>query len=182
MARGNTRPLDPTKVSWPSASLHARSAVRRKCQDGGAQCVGPAIAREKRLERLAVREVEPAAPRHQELAAGRRHAVVDRHLRAALRQGLGRHQAGRPRADHRDAFHAERFAHDLAERLEVGLARRGAAPAQARSCGRLGRAKRSSLTRSSRSSTRPRLRHQRDAVAVRHHLHHGRKAGRAEPA
>ncbi len=27
MARGNTRPLEPTNVSWPSAWAHARTAV-----------------------------------------------------------------------------------------------------------------------------------------------------------
>jgi hypothetical protein len=125
--------------------------VRRKCQDGGAQCVGPAIAREKRLERLAVRQVEPAAPRHQELAAGRRHAVVDRHLRAALRQGLRRHQAGRAGADHRDAFHANVSRTIWASALKSALrgeVRRHASPIERAGSGAR---KRSTLTRSSRS-------------------------------
>ena len=45
---------------------------------------GRAVSREKCRQRLAMREIEPAAPGHQEFAAGRRHAVIDRHLRAAV--------------------------------------------------------------------------------------------------
>ena len=77
---------------------------------------------------------------------------------------------------------AQRFHYQLTERQEVGLARRRAPPCQADRCGRAaGARKRSSFTRSSRTSTlTAMLRHQRDAVAVRHHLHDGREAGRAK--
>src|SRR6201982_296688 len=39
-------------------------------------------------------EIEPAAPGHQEFAAGRRHGVIHRHAAAALRQRFRRHQPG----------------------------------------------------------------------------------------
>ena len=63
-----------------------------------------AVAREELRQRLAMREVEPASPGHQEFAAGRRHRVVDGDVRAALREHFGRHQAGGAGADDGDVF------------------------------------------------------------------------------
>ena len=56
-------------------------------------------------------EVEAAAPGQQKFPPDRRHPVIDGDARAALRQHLGRHQAGRAGADHgnveiRHALHA----------------------------------------------------------------------------
>ena len=91
---GNTRPLDPTKVSWPSPSHHARSHVGRERLDRIAQARRrSAVAREERVERFAVREIEPAAAGQQELPPGRRHAVVDRDPRAAAAQAPRRPSA-----------------------------------------------------------------------------------------
>ena len=104
-AFGNTRPLEPTKVGCPSASLHSRNA------SGGNASIARckmrhrlAVAREKCRQRLAMREIEPAAPRHQQFAARRRHRVIDGDVSAALRQHLGRHQPGRAGADDGDVF------------------------------------------------------------------------------
>ena len=48
MASGNTRPLEPTKVGWPSSSHQARTAVRREGLDGRPQVLPRrAVAREK---------------------------------------------------------------------------------------------------------------------------------------
>ena len=57
-------------------------------------------------------EIEAAAAGHQKLAARRRHAVVDRHGKAARAQDIGRHQAGWTGADDRDidVFHGSRGA------------------------------------------------------------------------
>ena len=102
-ACGKTRPLEPTKVGCPSASLHSRNASRRKRRDRGFEMRHrAAVARQELRQRLAVRQVEPAAPGHQELAAGRRHRVIDRDAGAALGQHFGRHQPGRTGADDGD--------------------------------------------------------------------------------
>ena len=61
-----------------------------------------AVAQQKRSKILAVGEVEAAAPGQQEFPADLRHPVINGDTRAALRQHLGRHQAGRPGADHRN--------------------------------------------------------------------------------
>ena len=77
-ACGNTRPLEPTKVGWPNASLHARNASGGNASIAGARCgIGRAIARQKFRQCFAVGEIEPAAPGHQKLAARRRHRVID---------------------------------------------------------------------------------------------------------
>ena len=74
MALGNTRPLEPTNVACPSASHHARSAAGGKRLDRRPEPrLGRAVAAEQRSQVFAVREVEPAAPREQELAPERRH-------------------------------------------------------------------------------------------------------------
>src|SRR5450432_1415986 len=55
-----------------------------------------------------MREVEAAAPGHQQFAAGRRHCVINGDRGATLRQHFGRHQPGRSGADdgdsHRQSF------------------------------------------------------------------------------
>ena len=63
-----------------------------------------AVAREELRQRLAMREVEPASPGHQELAAGGRHRVVDGDVGTALREHFGRHQAGGAGADDGDVL------------------------------------------------------------------------------
>ena len=76
---------------------------RRKRFDRGAQMRHRrAVAQQKRTEIFAVGEIEAAAPGQQEFSADRRHAVIDGDAHAALRQHLGRHQAGRPGTDHRN--------------------------------------------------------------------------------
>ena len=77
--------------------------IRRKCLDRGREMRHRfAVAREKCRQRFAVGQIEPAAPGHQELAAGGRHRVIDGDAGAALRQHLGRHQPGRTGADDGD--------------------------------------------------------------------------------
>jgi hypothetical protein len=72
----------------------------RKCFDrGGEPRHRFAISRKEIRQRFAVREVEAATAGQQELAAGRRHPLVDCDARATLRQHLGRHQTGRSAAD-----------------------------------------------------------------------------------
>ncbi len=79
--------------------------IRRKGVDGGAQMRrGCAVARKKSVEIFAVREIEPAAPCEQELAANRRHALVDGDGCAATGGNLGCHQAGRATTNDGDFF------------------------------------------------------------------------------
>ena len=121
---GNTRPLDPTKVSWPSALAPGAQGRRRKRLDRGAQMRRRrAVAGEEALEVLAVGEVQPAAPGQQELPPGRRHAVVDRDPRAALapaprppsaRRGRRRSQQAPPPPGHRHS-------RDLSERRKASV-------------------------------------------------------------
>jgi hypothetical protein len=74
--------------------------VRREMLDGVfEQRIDRSVARQETGKRLAVREVEAAAAGEQELAAERRHAVVDRHGEPGARQHLGGDQPGRPAAD-----------------------------------------------------------------------------------
>jgi hypothetical protein len=61
-----------------------------------------AVAREKRRQRLAMGEVQPATSGHQEFSARRRHRVEDGDTPAALRQHFRRHQPGRAGADDGD--------------------------------------------------------------------------------
>ena len=77
--------------------------IRRKVGDHGFQPRRRfAIACKERGQRLAVGQIEPAAPGHQEFAAGRRHRVVDGDANAALRQHFRRHQPGWAGADDDD--------------------------------------------------------------------------------
>ncbi len=87
----------------PQRIAPCAQAIRRKCFDRSRELRHRfAVAREKLRQRLAVREVEPATPGHQEFAAGRRHRIIDCYVGAALRQHLGRHQPGRTGADDGD--------------------------------------------------------------------------------
>ena len=77
MSAGNTRPDVPTKVSMPSPCAQARRARAPKCAqqrlDGRLPC---AEARDEAIERLGVREVEPAAcPASRNLRPDRGHGV-----------------------------------------------------------------------------------------------------------
>ena len=74
--------------------LYCRREMRHRC----------AISLQKFRQRFTVGEIESAAPRHQELAACRRHRVVDGHVGAALRQHLSRHQPGGTGADDGDVL------------------------------------------------------------------------------
>src|SRR5437879_4795343 len=60
------------------------------------------VARHEFQQRLAMRKIKPATPRHQELAARRRHRIIDRDAGAPLHQHLGRHQPGGTGADDGD--------------------------------------------------------------------------------
>ena len=103
MDLGNTRPLEPTNVACPSASHQARSAAGGNASIGRPQpSLGGAVAAEQPLQVLAVREVQPAAPRQQELAPERGHPVVHGDARAAAGEHLRRHQPGRTAADDGD--------------------------------------------------------------------------------
>ena len=76
---------------------------RWKGFDRGGQPSGRgAIARQKRLKRFGVGQVQSAAPGHQQLAADRRHAVVDGDRAAGAGQYLGGHQTRRPAPDDGD--------------------------------------------------------------------------------
>ncbi len=102
-ASGKTRPLEPTKVGCPSASLHRRSASGGKAVDRRRKLRHrPAVARKKCRQRLAVGQVESTPPRQQKLAADGWHGVIDRDTGTALRQHFGCHQAGGPGADDGD--------------------------------------------------------------------------------
>ena len=57
---------------------------------------------EKLRQILAVGEIEPAAPGHQQFAAEGRHAVVNGDRQPGLRETLGRHEAGGTATDHGD--------------------------------------------------------------------------------
>ena len=77
--------------------------IRRKCRDRGCELRHRfSVTRKKFRQRLAVRQIEPAASRHQKLAARGRHRVVDCDMRANLREHFSRHQAGRTGADDGD--------------------------------------------------------------------------------
>ena len=65
---------------------------------------GFAVTREELRQRLTMGQVEPAASRHQELAAGGRHRVVNGDVSTALRKHLSGHQAGGAGADDRGVF------------------------------------------------------------------------------
>ena len=101
IAAGNTRPLVPTKVGWPRPWHHAISA-----SGGNARMIGSSQSRARRRSatgrhRQAVRHGSgsAAAPRHQQLAAGRGHVVVDCDTQAGAGQGLSCDQAGGASAD-----------------------------------------------------------------------------------
>ena len=71
-----------------------------------------AVASKKRIKRLRMGEIEPAAPGEQEFASRRRHAVEHRDVGAALRHHLGGHQPGRSRPNDRDVrvgFHRDAY-------------------------------------------------------------------------
>ena len=92
---GKTRPLEPTKVSSPSAALQARRRVGRESLDRRAQPLRRrAVSRQETLERLAVREIEAAAPGEQEFSRRRGRGVVDDDAMAARRENFGGHEAG----------------------------------------------------------------------------------------
>ena len=112
-AFGNTRPLEPTKVACPSASLQSRSASAETRRWRLRDAAPPRRSARETRQRFAVREVEPAAPGHQEFAAGGRHRVVDSDVGAALRQHFGGHQAGGAGADDGDIIGRWRHATSL---------------------------------------------------------------------
>src|SRR5882672_11244270 len=75
----------------------------------------------------------------------------------------------------------ESLRHQLAEGDEVNLSRRGLPPNKADSAARLRRRKPQKLDALVPHLDIDRdLRHERDTVAVRHHLHHGREARRSQ--
>ncbi|MNT17984.1 hypothetical protein D3C72_1531650 [compost metagenome] len=63
-----------------------------------------AVARQERSRGLAVRQIQPAAPRHQEFAANRGHRVEHVYLQTLRGQPLRRHQARRTATDDSDAL------------------------------------------------------------------------------
>ena len=94
---GNTRPLVPMKVSSPSSAQNSRKPIRRKGADDRLQPLGRrAVAREENLQRLAVRQIESAAPGHQKFARGARLVVKDGDASARARQNIGGDEAGWP--------------------------------------------------------------------------------------
>ena len=98
---GNTRPLEPMKVSSPSSAQNWRSRSGGKARMIGSSRVGRrAVAREENLQRLAMRQIEPAAPGHQKFARGARLVVKDGDASARARQNIGGDEAGWAGADH----------------------------------------------------------------------------------
>ena len=103
--------------------LHGLRKDAARCADEGfdAEAIGPgdqrlgrkgadgrfepaarlAIAAEQLLQRLGMREVQPAAPGQQELAGGCGHVVDDGDAVARLRENFGGHEARRARAGNR---------------------------------------------------------------------------------
>ena len=93
------QPLDPL-----------RQVGRREGVDpAGDGRPGGAGAGREVLQRLGMGQVQPAASGHQELARHRRHPVVDHDAQPRLGQPFGRHQPGRPGADHMNL--SDGFAH-----------------------------------------------------------------------
>jgi hypothetical protein len=84
MSTGKTRPELPTNVS----TQHGLDVLLTR-----------AVAREKRRGRFRMREIHAALACHEELAADRRHCVVEIDFDTTRRQCFGRHQAGRAAAD-----------------------------------------------------------------------------------
>ena len=83
MAAGNHASAVADECRLAQALAPARTASGGNASMAGAELGrAVAVAREERREILAVGQVEPAAARHQELAAHRRHAVVDGDARA----------------------------------------------------------------------------------------------------
>ena len=84
--------------------------VHPSAQRVGAECLQPrrdpftarAITAEKKLRPLGMREVHPAFAGQQELAADRRHRVVQVDAQAVASQRFGGHQPGGATADHGD--------------------------------------------------------------------------------
>ena len=71
---GNTRPLDPTKVGWPSPSHQSRKACGGNASTAFREGrIRRVVAAVERLQRLAMREVEAAPPGDEELAPHRGH-------------------------------------------------------------------------------------------------------------
>ena len=95
-ARADERFL-PQRLA-PGAQRRRRKRLDRRPQPS----LGGAVAAEQPRQVLAVREVQPAAPRQQKLAPERRHPVVHRDARAAADEHLRRHQPGRTAADDGD--------------------------------------------------------------------------------
>ena len=92
---GKTRPLVPTKVSSPSPAQNSRKSCGEKARRYGLEPRRrSAVARQKEIERLAVGEIQPAAPGHQELCA-RGSAYGRRPRRARRRERACRRQRGR---------------------------------------------------------------------------------------
>ena len=120
--RGLAQPVQPGAQQRGGLHLGRKNAARRAHEGVNAQARRP-IARclrakvlqpaadliraaaepaHKRIQRLGMRQVQPAAPGQQKLAPGRGHGVehIHRHARAA--EHLGGHQARGPGADDGD--------------------------------------------------------------------------------
>jgi len=109
MSVGKTRPELPTNVSTPKLSQPGAQRVgSERLQQRRNPFAARAVAIEKRLERLRMRDVHAAFAGHQEFAAHRGHRVMDVYLYALQGKRLGGHQASGSAADDGDAGGIER--------------------------------------------------------------------------
>ena len=180
---------DTNARRWPRrASCRSRAASRTRCSAwrrpsattsaaAASSCARSDAERSCRHGRDRARERQP---RPAGLDAAQSREPARRLLLPEDKRSLPRRRTREPRcepyAERSPLTDLRRSATKSALRGEV---RRQASPIGAPGCGSR---KRSSLTRSSRAFDVERdLRHQRDAVAVRHHLHHGREAVAPSP-
>ena len=100
-ARSADKSIDAERLG-PVTQLRGIEILQQVCN-----LLAPrAVARDKNIGRLRVREVEPTLAREQKLAPDRGHGVIDVHLDPGATEHLGRHQTGRPCAHHHHFFHA----------------------------------------------------------------------------
>ncbi len=125
---GGAQAGEPGAQQRGGLHLLREHAPRAADEGGHAECRGPvaqrlraesldhrrefgaarAVTREEGVERLAVGQVQAAAPGEQELAPDRGHGVEHRHRLARLGEDFGRHQPGRAAADDGDVGSAVR--------------------------------------------------------------------------
>ena len=78
IAFGNTRPLEPTKVGWPSSALQSRSASGGNASIAASQMrLRRAIARQESVSASLCVRLSPPRPAIRNLRPSRRHPLID---------------------------------------------------------------------------------------------------------